>query len=108
MLNCSASCVEPPSDPCDGVVCQNDGNCVNGSCVCTDGYTGNTCQIPPDLCNPNLCLNGKSSCNSPTPNFDNQSENLLMPNLRPFGFTFCPISFIFFLLQICCFFFLLE
>src|SRR2546421_8302190 len=32
------------SDPCKDVVCQNGGNCVSGTCVCTAGYEGTNCE----------------------------------------------------------------
>ncbi len=34
---------------CTGVICHNDGYCINGQCVCQDGYTGADCsrQITP-------------------------------------------------------------
>lgn len=30
-------------DPCEDVVCQNDGVCVEGDCDCPDGFTGTEC-----------------------------------------------------------------
>jgi len=38
-------------NPCEGIVCLNDGYCANGSCVCPDGYTGSNCsqQITPSV-----------------------------------------------------------
>ncbi|XP_072049428.1 uncharacterized protein [Amphiura filiformis] len=36
--------------------CSNGGTChVNGTCLCTPGYSGLTCELGP--CNPNPCLN---------------------------------------------------
>lgn len=35
-------------DKCAGIVCQNGGTCVDGVCVCTNGYTGTHCDtLPP-------------------------------------------------------------
>lgn len=36
-------------DPCDGIVCQNSGVCVNGECDCPQGFSGPDCsnQITP-------------------------------------------------------------
>ena len=31
-------------DECDGVVCNNGGTCVSGTCSCPVGYEGTTCQ----------------------------------------------------------------
>jgi len=36
----AASC----SDPCDDVVCQNAGTCIEGVCDCADGYEGTLCE----------------------------------------------------------------
>lgn len=40
------SCVD---DPCDGILCYNDGYCVDGTCECPLGYTGEDCgfQVTP-------------------------------------------------------------
>ncbi|MCB0601736.1 MAG: calcium-binding EGF-like domain-containing protein [Saprospiraceae bacterium] len=32
------------ADPCEGVTCQNDGVCVDGSCQCPTGWEGEFCQ----------------------------------------------------------------
>jgi hypothetical protein len=36
-------------DPCDGVVCFNNGFCLNGECQCPDGFSGPACltQVTP-------------------------------------------------------------
>lgn len=34
----------PGPDKCAGIVCQNNGSCVEGVCDCTAGYTGEFCQ----------------------------------------------------------------
>ncbi len=31
-------------DPCDGIICENGGVCVNGACDCPEGYTGPDCS----------------------------------------------------------------
>ena len=31
-------------DPCDGITCTNGGQCIDGSCVCQQGYTGQYCE----------------------------------------------------------------
>ena len=39
-----------PVDPCEGIVCQHDGMCIDGICRCVDGYSGDYCEVEPDLC----------------------------------------------------------
>lgn len=39
VILCFASC----ADPCDDVVCQNSGVCVEGDCDCAEGYEGTLC-----------------------------------------------------------------
>lgn len=43
--------VVPIFDVCanggDALSCSNHGSCVNGACVCTGGYTGRDCSMPP-------------------------------------------------------------
>lgn len=31
-------------DSCEGITCQNDGNCVDGSCYCPSGFEGEFCE----------------------------------------------------------------
>ncbi|XP_060063505.1 uncharacterized protein LOC132543964 [Ylistrum balloti] len=53
-------------DPCNGH------KCVDGSntfiCHCTGGYTGSTCQIPPDFCKNHKCEHG-ATCNNMQTNY---------------------------------------
>ncbi|MFN3520592.1 MAG: thrombospondin type-1 domain-containing protein, partial [Sphingomonas sp.] len=35
------------NDPCRGVACGAFGSCSQGLCVCTQGYSGDTCAVPP-------------------------------------------------------------
>ncbi len=37
----------PPVDLCGGINCGDYGSCVDGYCVCTDGYIGDNCEHPP-------------------------------------------------------------
>jgi len=39
------SCKKEETDPCVGVICQNDGTCVDGSCNCPAGFAGDFCEI---------------------------------------------------------------
>ncbi len=32
------------SQPCDDIVCQNGGTCLEGTCLCPDGYEGTLCE----------------------------------------------------------------
>lgn len=34
-------------DPCEKAVCLNGGYCLNGSCICTGGYSGKNCEVDP-------------------------------------------------------------
>ena len=43
---CDANC-KVTEDPCDDVDCGDYGACVDGACVCTDGYSGDACDVPP-------------------------------------------------------------
>lgn len=45
-------------DPCEGKVCLYGGTCVNGNCICANGYTGASCETPPNSCLNITCLNG--------------------------------------------------
>lgn len=44
-------------DPCKDVSCLNDGICVDGSCLCPEGFSGEYCQTS-EPCNGVNCLNG--------------------------------------------------
>jgi hypothetical protein len=39
------ACEKEESDPCEDIVCLNDGVCVDGTCDCPEGYWGNDCSI---------------------------------------------------------------
>jgi hypothetical protein len=43
---CLASCDKTTTqqDLCEGVVCKNNGNCVNGDCNCPPQWTGSDCS----------------------------------------------------------------
>lgn len=52
-------CLEPF---CSYVACQNEGTCMEDTnepgfyCNCTDGFSGQFCEVPDPLCVPNPCL----------------------------------------------------
>jgi len=53
-------------DPCAAVSCGTNGNCVAGACECSDGYTGEQCEIGP-CANVNcgdhgVCVAGACDC----------------------------------------------
>ena len=43
MPSCSDDDDSEPQDPCEGVVCENGGDCVNGECDCPVNYEGPSC-----------------------------------------------------------------
>ncbi len=47
-----------PADLCSDIECGEHGNCIAGLCVCTDDYTGDNCETPPD---PNSSSTGYDS-----------------------------------------------
>jgi len=53
------------NDPCAGVTCLNGGTCIDGSCLCPNGYTGDDCGtvVATDPCANVNCLNG-GYCNN--------------------------------------------
>ncbi len=54
-------------DPCKDQICLNGGTCVEGDCVCPNGYSGANCETV-DLCagitcfNNGVCVNGACEC----------------------------------------------
>lgn len=42
---CKKDQKEEALDPCANIVCLNGGSCANGSCNCTDRYTGSDCSL---------------------------------------------------------------
>lgn len=42
--SCSSDNDSVVTDPCADIVCQNGGYCVNGECVCPEGYEGADCS----------------------------------------------------------------
>ena len=63
-----------PVDPCEGIVCQHDGMCIDGVCQCVDGYSGDYCEIEPGLCQGIVC-NGCRQCD-PTDGLCKDSDAL--------------------------------
>jgi hypothetical protein len=61
-LTCVAGACTDTTDDCAAKPCWNGGTCsdqVNGfSCVCVDGFAGDTCAENIDDCAPNPCVNG--------------------------------------------------
>lgn len=45
ILSLMALFMEGCSDPCDAVECLNEGICVEGDCICAEGWTGSDCSI---------------------------------------------------------------
>lgn len=45
-------CSSCKDDPCDGIICLNGGECVNGDCECPEGYEGADCgneKVPDNI-----------------------------------------------------------
>lgn len=54
-------------DACKDQVCFNGGACIDGDCVCVNGYTGTNCQDEPPCANitcfnNGICTNGTCDC----------------------------------------------
>ena len=62
--NISTACVVvQPNSPCLSSPCGDNGLCVYTSsggfeCICANDYTGSRCDVSPDPCDVNGCLNG--------------------------------------------------
>lgn len=61
-------------DECDDIACENGGTCVEGSCECPDGFSGELCEIQ-DLCFgvvcefDGVCEEGECVCTEMTENY---------------------------------------
>jgi len=53
-------CASIPSDPCDGITCNANETCDNGTCVSTCNPSGSSCSNP-DSCCSGVCEFGQ--CN---------------------------------------------
>lgn len=66
-LVCAISIVSQScTDPCDTVPCLNGGVCLNGTCICPEGFEGINCESTVDPCEDILCENGQcelGTCN---------------------------------------------
>jgi len=38
------NCDQPIVDPCENVSCENEGECIDGTCDCPDGFIGDNCE----------------------------------------------------------------
>lgn len=54
LLMCIISC----KDDCEGVVC-NDGSCIDGTCLCDQGFYGDNCDVK---CTNGVYQNGTCTC----------------------------------------------
>lgn len=76
-----------PEDPCDTVVCNNGGICVEGNCDCPEGFSGSQCDEE-DLCiTQNIqCMNGgicdEGICDCPTGFIGDNCELIDLDNLQ--------------------------
>lgn len=51
-------------DACERLNCKNGGECIDGGCVCPDGFAGLECELSLDPCLQIECKNGKCETNS--------------------------------------------
>ncbi len=57
------------TDECDSQVCLNGGACVDGACICVNGYTGENCETAPPQADcvvnntSELCITNSSTVN---------------------------------------------
>ncbi len=56
LTSCNKEDDSSNADLCDGVVCLNGGGCLDGTCLCSDGYSGVNCETF-DPCFNTTCLN---------------------------------------------------
>ncbi len=62
-----SSCGDDPFDPCAGIDCGLNGECLDGTCDCEDGYSGVNCQIfdpcfTIDCGDNGTCVDGTCDC----------------------------------------------
>ena len=62
-----SSCGDDPVDPCSGIDCGANGECVDGTCDCEDGYSGVNCEIfdpcfAVDCGDNGTCIDGTCDC----------------------------------------------
>ncbi len=66
--NIGFRCARGEATPCADIDCGEHGECVYGTCECSDGYTGNQCETPPDPCagvncgEHGTCVDGSCEC----------------------------------------------
>ena len=70
------------TDPCEEVLCQNGGTCIEGDCDCPDGFSGVNCEIA--LCFGVDCINGDCDPQTQTckcnPNYYGEGCDILCVN----------------------------
>ena len=68
-------CSKSDPDACENVSCGTHGVCQDGSCVCTDGYSGSNCDIPPAAPVAAFSMD-KTACEAPcTINLTSSAQN---------------------------------
>ena len=79
------ACGDDPIDPCAGIDCSANGVCVDGTCDCEDGYSGDNCEVfhpcfSVDCGDNGTCIDGACDCKEGF--YGDNCENLIQDLFR--------------------------